>query len=196
MTEEEKKALEEAKKAEEEAAKKKAEEEADKKKTDPAEIIKNLKATTVPKKDFEELEKKYNDTLLALAEGEKIEVEKKANLTEEERNKRKDTLRKELYCRDSSLNNLDYWKKTLELRQLEIDSGKKDPFTGRGRTTSQDNVNQEEVSNNIAEVIQDCIDNCEGSNRVFTALLQNRLEDDPALALKLAKDRSSRRRMN
>ena len=109
-------------------------------------------------------------------------------LTEEERNKRKDTLRKELYGRDSSLNNLDYWKKTLELRKLEIESGKKDPFTGRGRTTSQDNVNQEEVANNVAELIQDCIDNCEGSNRVFTALLQNRLEDDPALALKLAKE--------
>ena len=187
MPDKEEKALEEAKKAEEEAAKK----------TDPAEIIKKLKAETVSKKDFEELQDKYNKTLLALAEGEKVEVPPtEAPLTEEERSKRKDVLRKELYGRDNSLNNLDYWKKTLELRKLEIESGNKDPFTGRGRTTSQDNVNQEEVAQNIADVVQDCIDNCEGSNRVFTALLQNRLEDDPALALKLTRDKASRRRMN
>ena len=104
MPDKEEKALEEAKKAEEEAAKKKAEEEAAKK-TDPAEIIKKLKAETVSKKDFEELQDKYNKTLLALAEGEKVEVPPtEAPLTEEERSKRKDVLRKELYGRDNSLN--------------------------------------------------------------------------------------------
>lgn len=160
---------------------------------DPATIIMNLKKTTVSKEEYDALNKKYKSTLKAIADGDKIMVEPEHTLTADERKKRISELRKEVINRDGSLSNLSFWEKSLELRQLLLDEGKPDMFSGRGRSTPKDDINQSDEISKAIDVIQSCIDKAEGNNAVFTAMLQEKLEDDPALALKmLAKKRSSR----
>lgn len=181
MAEEEKKAQEE-----QEEEKKVDEEE-----TDPAKIIADLKANTVPKAEYDKLKSKYNSTLKAFADGQTVEIEKEHTLTDKERFERIKELRKSLFTDEvQSLDNLQYWKNTLELRKHIIDSGKPDPFIGKSKDPKNDSFDQTKPIEMAVDVIQQCIDGCQNNSEVFTALLQSRLEDDPALAMKLAQKKS------
>lgn len=181
MTEEEIKAQEEQEK----------EKKVDEEETDPAKIIADLKANTVPKAEYEKLKAKYNSTLKAFADGQTVEIEKEHTLTEKERLDRIKELQKSLFTDDvQSLDNLQYWKNTLELRKHIIDSGKPDPFIGKSKDPMNDNFDQTKPIEMAVDVIQQCIDGCNNNSAVFTTLLQSRLEDDPALAMKLAQKKA------
>ena len=165
--------------------------EVEEKELDPAKIIADLKANTVSKEEYKQLKDKYNNTLKALAEGQTVEIEKEHSLTEEERSKKIKELRKTLFTDEvQSLNNLDYWKKTLELRKHLIDSGKPDPFVGKSKDPKNDSFDQTKVIDMAVDVIEQCIEQSNDNSEVFTALLQSRMEDDPALAMKLAQKKS------
>ena len=97
-------------------------------------------------------------------------------------------LREELYgSKCSELNNLDYWKKTLALRDAVIKKGEPDPFLPVGvkiSPTDDDAVKAQ----NVADVVQQCIDEADGNSEVFTALLQSRTNNDsPQLTMRLKK---------
>lgn len=191
MTEEELKALEEAKNKQKEQ-----EEEPGGDENDPAKIIADLKANTVDKKKYEELKSKYNSTLKALAEGKTIEEEKKT-LTSKERAERIKELRANLFTDQvQDLTNLEYWKQTLELRQHILDEtkGKKDIFYGKSKDPINDGFDQTSAINMVVDVVQQCIDGCNDDSAVFSALLQSRLEDDPALAMKLAQRKAKEKK--
>lgn len=159
----------------------------------PEEIILEMKENTVPKKDYEELEKRHNTLIKKIADGEKIEIEKKT-LSEEERTKRIGDLRKSLYSENSNLNNLKFWKNTLELRELLIESGQPDPMVARGKMfdgASEDEQSAEVVK--IVDVVNDCIEKANGSSKVFTSLLQDKMRDDPAVSMILLSKKKSRK---
>ena len=80
-------------------------------------------------------------------------------------------LREELYGGKASLNNLEYAKKTLELRKALMDEGEIDPFVPVGKNISPDE-NDFAKAQAVADVIQECIDTAEGDSGVFTNLLQ------------------------
>lgn len=160
---------------------------------DPASIILKLKENTVPKDKYKELEDKYRRTLKQIADGDKIEVEAEHTLTEDERTKRITELRKQLFSRDCETNNLDYWKNALELRKHLMDSGKPDPFIGKGKMFKDDGIDQPAEISKAVDVIQSCIDKCEGNSKLFTTLLNEKLEDDPVIAMKMLRNKTSRR---
>lgn len=181
MAEEEKKAQEEQKE----------EKKVDEEEIDPAKIIADLKAKTVSKEEYDKLNSKYKSTLKALAEGQTVEIEKEHTLTDKERFDRIKELQKSLFTDEvQSLDNLQYWKNTLELRKHIIDSGRPDPFIGKSKDPKNDSFDQIKPIEMAVDVIQQCIDGCQGNSEVFTALLQSRLEDDPTLAMKLAQKKS------
>ena len=97
-------------------------------------------------------------------------------------------LREDLYGpKCSKLSNLEYWEKTLQLRKAIIDKGEADPFLPIGAKISptSDDVKK---ANNVAEVVQQCIEECGGNSEVFTALLQSRTNNDsPEMTMRLAK---------
>lgn len=97
-------------------------------------------------------------------------------------------LKEDLYGpKCSELSNLEYWEKTLQLRKAIIDKGETDPFLPIGAKISptSDDVKK---ANNVAEVVQQCIEECGGNSEVFTALLQSRTNNDsPEMTMRLAK---------
>ena len=92
-------------------------------------------------------------------------------------------LREELYGpRCSELSNLEFWDKTLQLRDAVIEQEGYDPFLPYG---SKIKPTEEDVkaANNVAEVVRDCIKEAEGNSEVFTAILQSRTNNDSPVVL-------------
>lgn len=89
-----------------------------------------------------------------------------------------DALKDKLYGpKCGELSNLDYWKYTLELRDAVIKKGDPDPFLPIGSKISPD-ANDREKAENVANVVQQCIEECDGNSELFTALLQSKINPD------------------
>ena len=136
---------------------------------DYIEAIKEIKENSVDKSLYEELREKNKQLIKALATGQTLEDEKEEAVDIKK-------LRAELYSEDSDLSNLEYAKKTLELRDALIAEGGRDPFLPWGEKiipTQQD----VEAANRVYEVMKECIDYADGDNAVFTNELQRRTID-------------------
>lgn len=137
--------------------------------TDYIEAIKEIKENSVDKSLYEELREKNKQLIKALATGQTLEEEKKEPVDIKK-------LRAELYSEESDLSNLEYAKKTLELRDALIARGDRDPFLPWGEKiipTQQD----VEAANRVYEVMKECIEYADGDNAVFTNELQRRTID-------------------
>ena len=97
-------------------------------------------------------------------------------------------LRGELYGEHSAkLSNLEYCKKTLKLRKAVIEKEGYDPFLPHGANIKPDSDDIEKA-NNVADVMEQCIEEADGNSEVFTALLQARTNNDsPLLTARLKK---------
>lgn len=97
-------------------------------------------------------------------------------------------LREELYGEHSAkLSNLEYCKKTLKLRKAVIEKEGYDPFLPHGANIKPDSDDIEKA-NNVADVMEQCIEEADGNSEVFTALLQARTNNDsPILTARLKK---------
>ena len=85
------------------------------------------------------------------------------------------------------LSNLEFWKNTLALRKAVIDKGDPDPFLPVGAKISPSDEDVDKAQN-VADVVQQCIDEADGNSEVFTALLQSRTNNDsPQLTMRLKK---------
>ena len=73
-------------------------------------------------------------------------------------------------------NNLEYWQKSLELRNALLEAGKPDPFISRDPLNPA-SENAAATAEKVAQVVQECIDYANGDNGVFTAELQRRTVD-------------------
>lgn len=130
------------------------------------EMRKNMEATNLElSKTKAELSKAMN----ALVNGSQIDI-KEAEPVD------KDKLRKELYCLEPNLSNLEYWDKTLQLRQAIIDEGGSDPFLPAGQKIAA-SAEDREKANNVAKIVQECIDYAQGDSSIFTTELNRRTVD-------------------
>lgn len=133
-------------------------------------VIKEMKANTVSKDDYDKLKEENRNLLQTLVEGKQLETP-----TEEEQVDVQ-AICKELKDTSISDSNLSGWTKVLKAREGMIKQGYPDPFIPRGKyyTPSQE---MDEAANRVAEVIQDCIDYAEGDSEVFTNELYRRIQD-------------------
>ena len=146
--------------------------------------IAKLKENTVPKEAYEKSQEENRQLLKSLVKGQ--EVSKSSEDKEEAVDIAK--LRKELYTEDCELSNLDYAKKTLELRKAIISKGGHDPFLAYGQMitpTDDDAV----AANNVAETLQACIDYADGDSELFTQELQRVMIDTAPVRVKKNKKR-------
>ena len=142
---------------------------------DYIEQIEQLRANSVSKADYDKLKAEHNRAMNALINGGQIDTPKAEKVD-------KDALRKELYnSQDTGLSNLDYWQKTLTLRQAIIDDGGKDPFLPYGQKIAP-TAEDVEAANRVAKVVQECIDYAEGDSRIFTNELDRRTTDMAPMA--------------
>ena len=139
-----------------------------------AKALKELKENSVSKEDYEKVKKENQELVAQIINGdggagngqptpEKVDIK---------------ALREELYGpKGADLSNLDFWKKTLQLRQAVIEQEGYDPFLPHGAKIKP-NEQDVERAEAVAKTVQECIDKSEGSSEVFTALLQQETAND------------------
>ena len=138
--------------------------------TDYIAEIQKLKANTVSIDDYNRLKADNKKLISALASGEGIATatpEPEKNINE---------LRNKLLKEGSNLNNLEYVKTAVELRDALIAQGQKDPFLpyGEGVLPTAEDV---ECANRVANVYKECIEYADGDPDIFTSELQRRTVD-------------------
>ena len=138
--------------------------------TDYIAEIQKLKANTVSLDDYNRLKADNKKLINALATGEGLATaapEPAKNINE---------LRTKLLKEGSNLNNLEYVKTAVELRDELIAKGQKDPFLpyGQGVLPTAEDV---ECANRVANVFKECIEYADGDPDIFTSELQRRTVD-------------------
>lgn len=132
------------------------------------ETIKKMKETTVSKEEYDRLKEENKQLLDSVINGTgdvQVQTEEPVDL---------DKLRDSLFNQDNS--NLEYVEKALKLRQTIIDAGGVDPFIPNGSQISptDDDIRKAEQ---VAQVLQECVDYADGDSSVFTNELQRRTVD-------------------
>lgn len=138
-----------------------------------AKALKELKEKSVSKEDYEKLQNENKELVAQIINGEgggngqptpeKVDVK---------------VLRDELYGpKGADLSNLDFWKKTLQLRQAVIEQEGYDPFLPHGAKIKP-NEQDVERAEAVAKTVQKCIDEANENSEVFTALLQAETAND------------------
>ncbi len=141
------------------------------------EQIKKLKDNTVSKEEYQKLANERDELLQAYIEGKEIDI----NLPEKDDDSDKsiDELRKSILTESSDLTNLEFWEKSLELRDaiIERDGEDADPFLPK---SSQYAVSQDDRDSveRVVSTVKDCIEKAEGNPDTFRALLNSKIMDD------------------
>ena len=139
---------------------------------DYIEQIKKLKESSVSKDDYNKLKADNKKLIDALANGTPMDVvEPKVSAIENINN-----LRKKLFGKGSNLNNLEYCKTAVELRDALIEKGERDPFLPFGHNVGATDSDHE-TAERVANVMKECIDYADGDSDIFTNELQRRTVD-------------------
>lgn len=135
--------------------------------------IRELKATTVSKDQYEKLANENRTLLNSLVNGEQLAAAE----TPQEK-KSLDELRNELFRPKKELSNLEYVEKALELRERVMEETGEDCFVSQGHNitpTAESYANAQKV----ADIYKECIDYADGNSEVFTNELMRRMQDNP-----------------
>lgn len=135
--------------------------------------IKKLKENSVSKDDYDKLRLDNKRLIDALANGTQLEgkVEPKIDAVE-----KINELRSKLFGKGNNLNNLDYCKAAVELRDALIEKGERDPFLPFGHNVVATDSDYE-TANRVGTVMRECIDYADGDSDIFTNELQRRTVD-------------------
>lgn len=135
--------------------------------------IKKLKENSVSKDDYDKLRLDNKRLIDALANGTQLneKVDSKIDAVENINN-----LRKKLFSNESNLNNLEYCKAAVELRDELIKKGERDPFLPFGHNVVATDSDYE-TSERVATVMKECIEYADGDSDIFTNELQRRTVD-------------------
>lgn len=139
--------------------------------TDYIAVIEEMKANTVPKADYEKLQEDRKRLLETLVRGGQATPQAEAQKPDIAQ------LRKELYGEEDCMSNLEYWSKTLDLRDAIIAEGNPDPFLPYGKKVAA-TAEDVQKAENVAKIIRECINYAEGDSRVFTNELNRRTVDN------------------
>lgn len=131
--------------------------------------LNDMKKNTVSKEAYNKLAAENKRLVQSLVNGEEITIQEKEPVNVDE-------IRKKLFNTDTQLNNYEYVKAALELREELIRRGEKDPFLPSGSKVmiTQDMI---DTAERTANVLKDCIDFADGDSGIFTAELQRRTID-------------------
>ena len=132
------------------------------------EVIKELKENSVPKEDYDRVLDE-NKRLLNeyLNGGEPVSVPEEEKITEAQ-------LREDLYGGKKELTNLEYWDKTIKLREMVMARGQIDPAVPVGhkyKPTSEDFA----VSAKVFAEIGECVKAADGDPAKFNDLLDAKI---------------------
>lgn len=152
---------------------------------DYIEAIREMKQNSVSREQYEKLKSENKELLDTLINGGQVTnvVEQKIDPYE-----RINQLRIEMFSPDAvELSNLERAKKSLELRELNIQVGNGDDYwpRGRGIEITRDDIEKAQL---LADNLRECIEIADGNSEVFTNELMRRTAD---IALPTAKKNSN-----
>lgn len=147
---------------------------------DYIEAIKKLKENSVPKAEYEKKVEENKKLLQTLVEGGQLSQEEA-----KEAEKTSDDYAKELIRKNHT--NLEYAILALKQREKAIEEGKPDPFVPAGLNFQNATAHDGEDAESAAEMLQSCVDDCNGDPEAFRALFQARTKDLPQLKMKQSK---------
>lgn len=136
--------------------------------------ISEMRKNSVPREQYEKLQKEKNELLDALIDGGQVNIQEAAP------SKSIEEMRNELFSKeaaDKGMSNLEFIERSLELRDAIIASGGTDPFlpVGKGIELTRDDYEAAEFT---AQQFRECIDVAQGNSEVFTAELMRRTVDN------------------
>ena len=139
---------------------------------DYIEQIKKLKESSVSKDDYNKLKADNKKLIDALANGTQVDVvESKVSAVD-----KINECRKKLFSKGSNLDNLEYCKTAVELRDALIENGDRDPFLPFGHEVVATDSDYESA-NRVASIMKECIDYADGDSGIFTNEIQRRTVD-------------------
>lgn len=144
----------------------------------PLEQLEALRANTVDKAEYERVVAERNQMFQSLATQPRTNAAPEAPKVDTAKRMAELRAGLGLYGEDCQLSNLDYWKDTLELRELILDQGGRDPFLPYGKDNAIDD-DDIKTANRIAAGVQSCIDYADGDRDIFTNELQRIIVDTP-----------------
>ena len=152
--------------------------------------IQQLKATTVSKEEYDALAAEKKQLLDSIVNGTAAATESEQNTPDYEAIKKE--CRTKLFAEGSELNNLEYCKTALELREAVLKSEGVDIFVGSGHNLTPTNEDYDKAQR-VADVMQECIDEAGGNSDIFTAQLMTKTNDVMKLPGNNNKNRPVRR---
>ena len=164
---------------------------------DYAEAIKNLKAKTVSKEEYEKVVKDRDVLTKALA-GEGPVPEEIARQQAKEKADVKELRKKFLNAGEENLSNAEYVQSALDLRQAILDEGGIDPFLPQGAKANPTNADIAGAQK-VADAFQEMLDAATDENgkvdpELFNAYIKKYVaEDSPTVTAKLRAAAKARR---
>ena len=139
----------------------------------PEEILAEMKANMVPKEKLEEAENKYRKLFKEVANGVQHFGEEEPVKTEKE--KYEDFKEGIVMINDHKMPKpVQHFTKLLEIDDYQREHGKRSIFEPSMGELSPDVVSS---ADKVRETLRYALDNCNGSDEVFTAQIQNALQD-------------------
>lgn len=137
--------------------------------------LKEMRDNSVSKEQYNKIKEDNARLIQSLVNGEQLNINSNSDKVRTASEIRQD-LQKES-------TNLAFIKNALELRNLILEEQGKDIFVAEGRMISP--TNEDRVSaQQVADLFQTCVDECNGDSGVFTSILQSHIIDTPAMYLK------------
>jgi len=136
---------------------------------DYIQAINELKAKSVDRSKYDELRAENKRLLESIVNGQEIDLPK------EEEKPNIDELRNKLFNTDG-LSNLEYVENMLTLRKALMDNGEVDPFVPVGQQITA-STEDYRTAENVATILQECVDYAQGDSLVFTNELSRRTQD-------------------
>lgn len=130
--------------------------------------LNQLKENSVSRETYDKLREDNKKLLNTLVNGGNIEVKKEEPLDES-------ALRHTLFGGDT-VSNLNYVDAALKLRKAVMDKGERDPFLPYG-DYAKVGTTELEGAENVAAILQECVDFAQGDDGIFTAELMRRTSD-------------------
>ena len=137
--------------------------------------LNELRKNTVSKEEYDKIKEENAALFNAVLNGETIE-------TKQEKKRTVDEIRKDLFNKNTTKTNLDYVKKSLELRNAILERDKVDIFvnTDRFNQLSPSAIEEEKKgAEAVANVLQHCVDSAKDNPTMFNMAIADVLKDAP-----------------
>lgn len=143
-----------------------------------AELLLRFKQEHVRREELDKANARADAYLKAIMENREAEIIEAEGKKEEKINA--DELARKTFVPDNGMSDIEYAENVLKIRNARIAAGERDPFLPNNYaegTIASDMERDKEIAENVADVLEQCIELADGDNASFIALFQSRIRE-------------------